>query len=204
MRKATVLALALVSCSFTVAQSKPAPAQKTAPRQTTPTGNDALQKMLQDAKPGPIHKALMQRAGDYTHTTRLLQDGKQQGKETVDNARFVPIIGGRFLMEGDGGTGNQTNFSSFRLWGYNNGAKHYEAVWSYDRSTAMTFMSGTASEDGKTVTYKAGWQKSQTETERITVTVTQVNPDKFIVRMISAAGEKGPVLEETYERVKKK
>ena len=159
---------------------------------------------MQDALPGPIHKELIQRAGDYTHTTRLLQGGSQQGKETTNTARFVPIIGGRFLMEGDGGSGSQTNFSAFRLWGYNNAAKHYEAVWSYDGSTAMTFMSGTAGDDGKSVTYKAGWQKSPTETERIAVTVTQVNPDKFVVRMISAAGEKGPVLEETYERVKGK
>lgn len=159
---------------------------------------------MQDAQPGPVHKQLLQRVGDYTVTTRLVQGGAPQGKETTTTARFVPIIGGRFLMEGDGGTPGQTDFSSFRLWGYNNAAQHYEAVWTYDKSTSMMFMSGNASSDGKTVTYRAGWQKSATETERVTVTVTQINADKFVIRMISAAGEKGPILEETYERVQGK
>jgi len=202
MRTTFALLLALSLASPIFAQTKPpaAGAKKASPQAST-SSDDAIKKMIHDAEPGPIHKEMAQRAGDYTRTTRLIQPGAPPA-ENKSNARFVPIIGGRFLMEGDGGTPGQTDFSGFRLWGYNNASKHYEAISTYGQSTAMIFMSGAASPDGKVVTYRSGWEKAPGATERVTITVTQLTADKFVLKMVGSAGEQGPVLEETYERVK--
>lgn len=77
----------------------------------------------QTAMPGPVHKQLAKRVGEYTTVTKFSMQPGAPAVESTGTARFTAILDGRFLLEEDAGIfmGQQTKGT--RIWGYDNATK---------------------------------------------------------------------------------
>jgi hypothetical protein len=86
-----------------------------------------------------------------------------------------------------------------RLWGYNNVTKQYEAAWMYTMSTAITKLTGTSADGGKTVEYT-----STSDEPLLHARVRQTDDDHFVVTLSTAGpdGKDTPFQETTYARKK--
>lgn len=77
----------------------------------------------QTAMPGPVHKQLAKRAGEYTTVTKFSVAPGAPATESTGTAKMTVILNGRFLIEEDAGLflGQQTKGT--RIWGYDNSTK---------------------------------------------------------------------------------
>lgn len=179
-------------------QNKPAPPQQ---KQMSPEEQAQMQAMMQAAMPGPAQQQLAKRAGEYTRTSKFEIPGAPSAQST-GTAKITTVLGGRFLQEENSGTFMGQPVSGMRLYGYNNGSKRYEAIWTYTMDTGMLMLSGTSSDNGKTVNYSGTFVNPMGMNETLTVVVTQVDDDHFVVRLTSEGGGGGGTLEESYSRKK--
>ena len=179
-------------------RSKPAQSQQKLP-QMSPEEQAQMQAMMQAAMPGPAHKQLAKRAGEYTVTSKFEVPGAPPA-ESSGTAKITTVLDGRFLLEENTGSSMGMPIAGMRLYGYNNGMKKYEATWVFTMSTGILMMAGTSADDGKTVSYTGSFDSGVGAKQTLDVTIRQIDDDHFIVRLGSAAG--GPVLEETYSRKK--
>ncbi len=179
-------------------QNKPAESQQKPP-QMSPEEQAQMQAMMQAAMPGPVHKQLAKRAGDYTVTSKFEMPGAPP-VESSGTAKITTVLDGRFLLEENTGSSMGMPIAGMRVYGYNNGMKKYEATWVYTMSTAILMMTGTSTDDGKTVNYTGSFESGVGAKEALDITIHQIDDDHFVVRLGSGAG--GPVLEETYSRKK--
>lgn len=109
----------------------------------------------QVAMPGPAHKHLAKRAGEYTTVTKFSVQPGAPATESTGTAKLTVIVDGRFLLEEDAGLfmGQQTNGT--RVWGYDNSTKQYESAWMYTGSTGIMRLTGSSTDGGKTVNFIA-------------------------------------------------
>jgi hypothetical protein len=181
-------------------QSKPAQSQQKPP-QMSPEEQAQMQAMMQAAMPGPVHKQMAKRAGEYTVTTKFEMPGAP-ASESMGTAKITAVLDGRFLLEENTGTSMGMPIAGMRLYGYNNAAKKYEAVWVYTMSTGTLPLTGTSNDDGKTVNYTGTVDNGSGGKETLNITVHQVDDDHFLVRLSAEGPGAGAVLEETYTRKK--
>lgn len=196
-----IVALMLFSSSrgaHTQDQNKAAQSQQK-PRQMSPEEQAQMQAMMQAAMPGPVHKQLAKRAGEYTVTSKVEVPGAPPA-ESSGTAKITTVLDGRFLLEENTGSSMGMPIAGLRLYGYNNGMKKYEATWVYTMSTAILMMTGTSTDDGKTVNYAGSFDSGVGTKETLDVTIHQIDDDHFVVRLGSGTGS--PVLEEAYARKK--
>lgn len=145
--------------------------------------------------PGPEQALLAKRAGDYTRVIKFVgQDGEWTG-----TSKISVILGGRFILEENHDTVMGRAVEGTRLWGYNNVTKQYEAAWMYTMSTAITKLTGTSDDGGKTVEYT-----STSDEPRLHARVRQIDDDHFVVTLSTAGpdGKDTPFQETTYARKK--
>jgi hypothetical protein len=155
------------------------------------------------AMPGPIHKEMAKRAGEYTAVSKFsIPNGPTQ--ETKGTAKITSILGGRFLQEEFSGTMLGQPFTSIHLNGYNNATKQYEATWIYTGSTAMMTMTGASSDGGKTIKFTATYVNEKGGKETLDITHRQIDEDHFVVEIVgrSPDGSKGATMETIYTRKK--
>jgi hypothetical protein len=155
------------------------------------------------AMPGPIHKEMARRAGEYTAVSKMsIPNGPTQ--EAKGTAKITSILGGRFLQEEFSGTMLGQPFTSIHLNGYNAGTKQFEATWMYTGSTAMMTMTGTSPDGGKTIKFVASYVNPKGDKETMEITQRQVDDDHFITELIgrNPDGTKGATMETTYTRKK--
>jgi hypothetical protein len=167
------------------------------------TGADDKKAQFTDA-PGPMHQQLAKRVGDYTTTTRFTPKPGAEARESTGSAHITTVLDGRFLSEETKGEQFGMPYAALKLYGYNNGAERYEATWMYTGSTAIMTLTGASKDEGKTVEYSATFALPKGATMNLTVTVRQIDEDKFVTELATkeADGKKGPTLETTYTRKK--
>lgn len=162
-----------------------------------------MQALAEAATPGPIHAELMKRAGDYTTTATYYAPGAEP-QQSLGTAKLKSILGGRFLEEENSGDSFGAPYSGLRLFGYNNGSKQYEAIWIYNGSTAFLVLDGASDDNGKTVRYSGAFLGPGGARQTLRVTVTQQDPDHFVVKLLGEGpGDSTSTLETIYTRVKK-
>ncbi len=67
-------------------------------------GRDAgTSGQMQSATPGPAHKQLAKRAGEYTTVTRFTAQPSATPVDSTGTAKISMILDGRFLLEEDAG-----------------------------------------------------------------------------------------------------
>jgi hypothetical protein len=155
------------------------------------------------AMPGPIHQQLAKRAGEYTAVSKFSIPGGPT-QETKGTAKITSILGGRFLQEEFSGSMRGQAFTSIHLDGYNNVTKQYEASWIYTRGTAIMNLTGTSTDGGKTINYKATYVNDQGAKQTLEIIHRQIDDDHFVMELIgrNPDGSKGATMETTYTRKK--
>lgn len=154
--------------------------------------------------PGEIHKHMAESAGEYTTVTRFMMKPGDKGEESTGTAKITVILGGRFLQEEASGTMMGQSYTSFKVWGYNNGAEQFEAIWTYTRSTSIMNLVGKSNDNGKTINWTASYEQKKGEKTTLYVDTKHVSKDQFVVELFSKNpdGSRGPTMETTYTRKK--
>jgi hypothetical protein len=157
------------------------------------------------SKPGAEQAFLAKRAGEYTRSVKFLgqpnADGTPAGTGT---AKISVILDGRFIQEENNDTVFGRPVSGMRLYGYNNVTKQYEAIWTYTMSTAITMLTGTSSDGGKTIEFTSTSGASGGNSNPLHAVVRQVSDDQFVVTLSTAGpdGKEAAFQETTYTRKK--
>lgn len=152
--------------------------------------------------PGPVHKQLAKRAGEYTTVTKFSMQPGGEVTESKGTAKFTPILDGRFLLEEDAGIfmGQQTK--STKIWGYDNSTKQYESVWMYTGSTGIMRLTGSSTDGGKTVNFIAVFNDDSGQKQTFEAANRQIDDDHFVVGLYAKGpdGSRGPTFDTTYTR----
>lgn len=165
----------------------------------TPQESESDQeRALRYAAPGPIHRRLMQLAGDYsTHTIFRLPGTPPI--ESSGQASLSPAVGGRFLLERNSGQQFGQDYEGLRIWGYNNASQKYEGCWMYTMSSAVMHLSGDG--DGNVITYSARFADENGRMQEFRVRTSIADNDRFTVELLTPDPE-GPSMETVYTRAK--
>jgi hypothetical protein len=95
-------------------------------------------------------------------------------------------------------------FRTLKLMGYDSSNKQFQATWAWTNNTNMLILTGTSSDEGKTVNYTTSYESPEEGKMTLNVSVRHVDDDHFVVTMKSLMpdGSEGAVMETTYTRKK--
>src|SRR5439155_25747718 len=105
------------------------------------------------ATPGPVHQRLAKLAGEYTTVAKFAAKPGDPAQESRGTAKLTSVLGGRFVHEENSGSLLGQPNSGLRLYGYNDASGHYEGMWVYTGSTGIMTLTGTSTDDGKTINW---------------------------------------------------
>ena len=105
------------------------------------------------ATPGEPHKLLATLAGSWTTKTKEWVDPQNPPVESTGSVDIKMLLGGRFMQQEITGTMHGKPHTGIWTIGYDNLLKHYVSSWIDSMSTQIFMMDGTASADGKTITF---------------------------------------------------
>jgi hypothetical protein len=163
--------------------------------------SDAQSAAASDA-PGPVHRDLASRVGEYVTTTTFQAPGGGPSAESTGAAKIRISVDGRFLVEENSGSLMGQPVQGLRLLGYNNQTKRYESVWTYSMSTAMLVMTGTSPDNGKTVNLSGSFEEGGNK-QTLHAIFRFIDESRFVVELRTAAtGDTGSVVATTYTRKK--
>ena len=169
------------------------------------TGRDAgTSGQMQSAMPGPAHKQLAKRAGEYTTVTKFTAQPGATPVASTGTAKISVILDGRFLLEEDAGIFMGQETKGTRLWGYDNATKQYVSIWAYTGSTGLMNLTGTSKDDGNTVNFAASFNDDTGAKQIFDVATRQLDYNHFVVGLYAKNpdGSRGPAFETTYTRKK--
>jgi hypothetical protein len=175
----------------------------TAPLVAQEGKEDGAAAAARAAMPGPVHKQLARLVGDYTTVTKFYVQPGATPSESDGTAKITSVLDGRFLMEENTGNMFGQPLKGLRYYGYNNGSKQYEGIWTYTRSTGIMTLTGKSSDDGKTINWTATYDDPRGK-QTLYVVSRQLDDDHLVVELIAKNpdGKNGPTIETTYTRKK--
>jgi hypothetical protein len=104
------------------------------------------------AAPSDPHKRMAGLAGSWNTTTKAWTDPDKPPMASTGSCEQMMLLGGRFLyMECTGDMMGQP-FTGIGINGYDNHTKKYMSTWIDSMGTAIYYMEGTATPDGKIIT----------------------------------------------------
>jgi hypothetical protein len=156
------------------------------------------------SKPGAEHAFLAKRAGEYTRAVKFVGQPGGDAMASTGTSKISVVLDGRFIQEENNDTVFGKPVLGLRLWGYNNVTKQYEAIWTYTMSTAILMLTGTSSDDGKTIEYTSTSGTPGGNNSPLHARVRQVSDDQFVVTLSSTGpdGKEAAFQETTYTRKK--
>jgi hypothetical protein len=208
--------VAVVGAAAVLAQStgsKPQPEPKPAQRIDQPPKDRGkmppeMEEHMKEAQatmmPGPEHAQLQKLAGDWTVATTMEGAGMPKS-ESSGSATIKSALGGRFVQEIGSGEMMEQKAEHFKMWGYNNGTKKYEAVWAWTLSTSLLHMLGDSADGGKTIAWNAWYEDKPGHREEFKAKTTMKDDDHFTVEVFGGKmpdGSPGPTMTSTYSRKK--
>ena len=168
-------------------------------------GGEVCFGQMQTAEPGPVHKMLAKRAGEYTTVTKFSAQPGARPVESNGSAKLTPILDGRFLLEEDSGIFMGQPTKGMRIWGFDNATKQYESAWMYSGSTGIMRLTGSSNDDGKTINFVASFNDESGAKQTFDAALRLIDDDQFVVGLYARAadGSRGPTFDTTYTRKKK-
>jgi len=172
-----------------------------------PAISPELQKLRQQreatSQPGPRHLSLMRLDGDYVTKEKYYPPGQSTPLESDGTATLRSEMGGRFIVERNAGGYLGEPYIGLRIYGFNNGTKKYEGVWTSSKSTAVISLLGDSKDGGMTIEYTGTYHEDTTGSMRtMQITLHILDPDHFEVQVIRTMpdGSPGPKLVSLYTR----
>lgn len=126
--------------------------EKAAGKQMDPQA--MMEEFKKLATPGEPHKLLASLAGSWTTTTKEWMEPGKPPMESTGSAELKPLLNGRYLQQDYSGNMMGQPYNGVGISGYDNLTKKYVTTWIDSMGTGIFVMEGSASPDGKTITYK--------------------------------------------------
>lgn len=141
-------------------------------------------------KPGAPQAALAKLAGEYARVIKFVGPAGAGIAPSSGTARISVVLGGRFILEESTDAVMGRTVDGLRLYGYNNATKQYEMVRTYTMSTAITMMTGTSTDGGKTINFVGTTDASAKGAAPLHAEFRVMSDDEFEVTL-SAVGDDG-------------
>jgi hypothetical protein len=148
----------LVACGLALAIG--ASAQADSADQTPaqlPFGMSAeeMQAMMAAGAPGEMHAKLADGIGTWHGKTTMWMTPDAEPITSDGTSVVTPILGGRFIkVDMSGDCPGMGPWSGTGIFGYDNVAEKFQAIWISDHATGMMVGDGEMSSDGKTFTWE--------------------------------------------------
>jgi hypothetical protein len=172
----SLLALAAIPALPALGQDKqPAPA---------PAMGAEMDAMMKSMSPGPQHKLLAQRVGDWTYTNKMWMAPGQPPMESSGTMHGEMILGGRYLEISVHGQMMGMAFEGRSTEGYDNLAKQYVGTWVDNFGTGIMTGPSVCDEAGKKCTWTADTMDPMSGKKVTTRQVTSLtDADHFTMEM---------------------
>lgn len=154
------------------------------------------------ATPGEPHKLLASLAGSWTTQTKEWMDPQKPPVESTGSSDGKILLDGRFLQQENSGSMHGKPYAGVWTIGYDNLLKRYVSTWIATMGTGIFMMDGTASEDGRTITFTG--QHAEVGgghmTHRAIWKIMDNNTQEFVMYGTHHGGKEMKMLETTYTR----
>jgi len=177
--------LAGVCLIGTVARSQDKPADG---KPAAPAGADAaaMQSMMEAAAPGAHHKILDSMTGRFKYTNKFKMDPSQDWVTSDGMYEGNMCLGGRYLTYTVKGPMMGMDFEGMGCIGYDNLLQKYVSGWIDNMGTSLLRAEGTASADGKTITFEGEMLDPMTKKPAKYKNVYEIkSADEFTMRMVA-------------------
>ncbi len=166
--------------------------------------DNAAPSKSDSTKPGPAQATLAKLAGDYARVIKFVGPAGAGIAPSSGTAKISVVLGGRFLLEESTDTVMGRTVDGLRLYGYNNAAKQYEMARMYTMSTAITMMTGTSTDGGKTINFVGTTDSSAKGAAPLHAEFRVTSDDEFVVTLstIGDDGKDAPFQSTEYTRKK--
>jgi len=178
----------------------------------TPSMEEMMAKWKQVNALGPQHKDMAKAVGKYDTLSRMWMAPGAQPIESKGTAEFELVLDGRYLRQKyhcpgmDMGMGKPEPFEGMGLEGYDNFRKQYVSTWVDSMSTSILYMTGTADETGKVITYtgKADDPMTGQKDKPYKSVLRKISDDKAVFEMYDRTpeGQEFKAMEIEYTRQK--
>lgn len=112
-----------------------------------------MEQYMKLATPGEPHKLFTSLAGNWTTKTKEWMDLDKPPVESTGSVEMKMLLGGRFLQQEYNGQMHGQPYTGIGINAYDNILKRYVSTWMDTMSTGIFTMEGTASTDGRTITF---------------------------------------------------
>ncbi|HVZ94964.1 MAG TPA: DUF1579 domain-containing protein [Phycisphaerales bacterium] len=178
--------------------------------QMTPEMQAMMDKWAAYMTPGDAHMKMMKHVGKWSMKTRMRMDPNSDFQEcTGGTSEITSIFGGRYLLEKVSappcGETMPMPFEGMNVIGYDNFQKKYVYTWCDNMGTGLMAGEGTASADGKTITYWAECPDFMTgKMKKCRSVMNMISDDEFRFEMYDTApdGKEYKGFEGIYTRAK--
>lgn len=145
---------------------------------------EAMAEWMKYATPGEHHGYLKPLAGDWNAEGKFRMDPAADWQEfpTAGSAKW--ILGERFLLSNWTGEMFGAPFEGVGILGYDIYNKKYDNVWMDNMGTMMMVTEGTASSNGKIITFNGSYEDPATKSKKRSKTIYRIESnDKIIFEM---------------------
>jgi len=153
---------------------------------------EMTKRWMEAATPGAPHKMLDVFVGDWEVTSKWWMDPAEPPMESKGTVTKKMILDGRFLQEDFSGEMMGMPFKGTGMTGYDNLKKQYNSFWVDSTTTAMIYSLGTASKDGKTLTFNTKMDDCMTgeKDKPVRFVIKVEGKDKHIFEFYETSGGK--------------
>jgi hypothetical protein len=154
------------------------------------------------ATPGEPHKQLAKLEGSWAAKSKEWMDPGKPAVESTGSAEMKMLLGGRFLQQESSGSMHGKPYSGIWTVGYDNLLKRYVSTWIATMGTGIFSMDGTASEDGKTITFTGQHDEigGGHMTHRAIWKIVDNNTQEFVMYGTHHGGKEMKMFETIYTR----
>lgn len=117
-----------------------------------------MQKCVLAAQPGKMHEYLTEGAGTWLGKSTMWMAPGTDPMTGESVMKVTPMMDGRFVRaEMEGEMPGMGAYTGMGIYGYDNVSKEFVATWVDNQGTGIANGTGKLSEDGKTLTWKIGY-----------------------------------------------
>jgi len=208
-RKTVMLGAVLAACSVAGLVSLNAADDKKDAKKDTKKAplseEEGMKAWMEAATPGAAHKVLEGYIGTWNvHTKMWMQPGAPP-MESDGTSVAKWILGNRYVEMTVESVMMGQPFEGRAITGYDNIKKTYQSIWVDNMGTSITLSSGSASDDGKTLTFKAKMDDAMTgEKDKDFKFIDRfVSKDEIVAEIHDLSrGKDSKMMEMTYKRKK--
>lgn len=193
----TLMAAVMVAAPFTYAE------EETNSAKMDPKMEEMLKKAEELGKPSDAHKMLEPLVGEWDVDAKCWMAPDASPTLSKGTAKAIWIMDGRYVHEEFNGEMMGKPFKGIGITGFNNMKQKYQSVWLDDMSTAIFTSEGTASEEGKVITFTSVMDCPMTGEKDLPVkqVIRILSPDKHIFEMYDLRKtDNNKTMELTYTR----